>query len=494
MFKVKIMFLLVIIIISAGYKKTKFDKKSEEIAKTQENNTGIEKNVTYFEEQLALAENDDVKAMTYLGHAYYYGIDTEQNYEKSFYWSLKAAGFLDSDAMLHIAYLYKEGKGCDKNIEKAYYWYELAAANKSEKREAYRVLQKLYDSEDSYMQRKLKKEIFSANNIPESLIKKAQKYYVSYDTAGFINQYSIPFFNDFNLLNLSDKMQEYVGGYQKTRQFDSCYKADLDGDGKDELFFYTIEGSSGVSDILIVSQNVSGVYDFQGEIYEQTETVTHGIYGLIRFEDQYYFTISYFELGDGSICGMEIFSFEDNELSESVYITREQDGFDFIQTFQKDRYLDGMVDELEAEIVTVMANSGYNAKVYFGDESKQYNQSGVNCVNDLDNDGTEEYFRKVMWLTSSISIPNRLDIVFLKKEGIDFVEDNSVNYLSSRYLLGTLLQFFIKEYQGVNYLAVLTQKEGTNLYNLTVFEWSDGEAVLQANFLIFKTWKQVEMK
>lgn len=59
------------------------------------------------------------------------GVTTSKNYEKAYYWFLKAAEQNDVDAQLNIGNMYESGIGVEVNKEKSIYWYKKAAENGS---------------------------------------------------------------------------------------------------------------------------------------------------------------------------------------------------------------------------------------------------------------------------------------------------------------------------------------------------------------------------
>ena len=60
---------------------------------------------------------------------YHYGVKTEKNLEKAFYWYEKAAENDDNNAMYNLAICYENGIGTELNLEKAFYWYQKAVEN-----------------------------------------------------------------------------------------------------------------------------------------------------------------------------------------------------------------------------------------------------------------------------------------------------------------------------------------------------------------------------
>lgn len=80
-------------------------------------------------EFLELAESGDVIAQRNLGYMYGTGTRVKQDYDKAFYWSMKAAEQGDPQAQSNLGLLYYNGYGVEKDYTKSFEWY-LEAAKK----------------------------------------------------------------------------------------------------------------------------------------------------------------------------------------------------------------------------------------------------------------------------------------------------------------------------------------------------------------------------
>lgn len=73
--------------------------------------------------------NNNYKAMYFLGDKYYSGYKIEQNYDLAMFYFRMAARFNYNKAQFFIGYMYENAYGVSCNYEKAIYWYKLAASN-----------------------------------------------------------------------------------------------------------------------------------------------------------------------------------------------------------------------------------------------------------------------------------------------------------------------------------------------------------------------------
>ncbi|MDU2300545.1 MULTISPECIES: SEL1-like repeat protein [Veillonella] len=73
--------------------------------------------------------NNNYKAMYFLGDKYYSGYKIEQNYDLAMFYFRMAARFNYNKAQFSIGYMYAKAYGVPCNYESAKYWYELAASN-----------------------------------------------------------------------------------------------------------------------------------------------------------------------------------------------------------------------------------------------------------------------------------------------------------------------------------------------------------------------------
>lgn len=73
--------------------------------------------------------NNNYKAMYFLGDKYYRGYKIEQDYDLAMFYFRMAARFNYNKAQFSIGYMYAKAYGVTCNYENAKYWYELAASN-----------------------------------------------------------------------------------------------------------------------------------------------------------------------------------------------------------------------------------------------------------------------------------------------------------------------------------------------------------------------------
>ncbi|MCG7535494.1 tetratricopeptide repeat protein [Pseudoalteromonas sp. OOF1S-7] len=73
------------------------------------------------------AQSGDAEAQYELGDAYYFGDDTEQNYEQAAYWFKQAAKQDHAEAQFSLGFMYQDGQGLEQSDEKAIDWYNQAA-------------------------------------------------------------------------------------------------------------------------------------------------------------------------------------------------------------------------------------------------------------------------------------------------------------------------------------------------------------------------------
>lgn len=454
------------------------------------------------------AEQNFPKALSALGYMHYFGYGTTVDYNMAYHFLLKAAGGLNSDAMLNIGVMYEDGKGVEKDLEKAYMWYKMAADNRSDKYTAYKKLQELYDNNDDYALRQIKNPPFGAKQISDDLIYEVQKYVFSSDITEFLSLYAVKSEVDFDSIEKSEVFEEYVNSFVSyPRWYDSCYRADIDGDGKDEILIYALEGTGGESSLKIVSVNDTGIYDFVGEAYENTQMVWHGMNELIKYKGTYYFAVAYSELADRTVSSLQIYSFENKKLGESVCIFEDQKNMNYIKASQSSRDMDTFVDSVESNISDIMATIGINETTYVGAEQElnetELNDLKLNLSNvpeklnyaiDINNDGINEYFYRQTWLTSSVNSVNQLNLSLYSVNGNSMVEDSLKSFVKDEFISGVLHQFFIKEYNGENYIIMVHQNEGTKNYNITIYKATGKSSELIAVFLVYYTGNGIEIE
>src|ERR1044072_2966936 len=87
----------------------------------------------YFKERKEAVENGNKKEMNELATCYYYGVGTEKDLGKAFYWFKKAAKNSDMKAMNNLAACYRYGNGTEKDLKESFYWLKEAVKNGSVK-------------------------------------------------------------------------------------------------------------------------------------------------------------------------------------------------------------------------------------------------------------------------------------------------------------------------------------------------------------------------
>lgn len=81
-----------------------------------------------FKDYLIKAQEGDANAQYQLGSIYSTGRDgIVKDYEKAYFWYMKAAESGHAIAMYYLAWMYKRGDGIKEDPEKAFYWFEKAA-------------------------------------------------------------------------------------------------------------------------------------------------------------------------------------------------------------------------------------------------------------------------------------------------------------------------------------------------------------------------------
>ena len=80
-----------------------------------------------FQQLLAMAQSDDVKAMSAVADAYFYGNGVEKNPQQCFAWTKKAADADLPEAMFNLALAYKDGVGVEKDMSQFFAWTKKAA-------------------------------------------------------------------------------------------------------------------------------------------------------------------------------------------------------------------------------------------------------------------------------------------------------------------------------------------------------------------------------
>ncbi len=70
-----------------------------------------------------LAENNDLKALNYIGIHYYLGLGTRKDYKKAREWFEKAATQGYPDAQFNLGLLYEKGLGVENDYNMAFMWF-----------------------------------------------------------------------------------------------------------------------------------------------------------------------------------------------------------------------------------------------------------------------------------------------------------------------------------------------------------------------------------
>lgn len=84
---------------------------------------------SYFNSMLNLANKGSASAQYNLGVMYENGSHVEQNYEKAYYWYLKAAELGDVKAQFSVGLSFEYGDGVEQDDNQAVNWYEIAGSN-----------------------------------------------------------------------------------------------------------------------------------------------------------------------------------------------------------------------------------------------------------------------------------------------------------------------------------------------------------------------------
>lgn len=94
-----------------------------------------------------------------IGKMHYYGLGTEQNYEKAFEWFLKSAQESNRFAQFSLANLYYYGNGVEKNLKEAFGWY-MRSAKQGQPYASYAVAQMYGKGEHVEQNEKIAQEYY----------------------------------------------------------------------------------------------------------------------------------------------------------------------------------------------------------------------------------------------------------------------------------------------------------------------------------------------
>lgn len=402
------------------------------------------------------------KALNALGHMYYEGLGVEQDIEKAIDYTLQSAGFLHNYSLSNMGAIIDElGFKQDSN-----YWYRLSSKNYMMQSGS---TEKLYenlvngdvDIDTEYL--------IESENIPKELIQDILFKFYSGTLYDYLDTSSMDYKKfDLNELKMDKETRAMVTPHW---WYDSSYFADVNSDGIEELVIFQLDGTAGISSFQIL-KNINGEYVIEEESLRTT--LMHGINGLITFNDEKYFIVANIDIGNRSIFGVSIYSFNDCLLSDSVIIKIVEEDTSFIKTYQFSEEYNSIVEVVEARLDEMFIEK-YNSVLY-----DNVNET-ITLDIDVDNNGDIEHFEYESIFYGTINNPLSMDF----KTGLTSEEDlKTIEEILKFNDLGVPIGLEIFSLDNVNYISVLSYELGTNNHCLTTFKLENDKFMVISNHLI----------
>ncbi len=281
------------------------------------------------------------------------------------------------------------------------------------------------------------------------------------------------------------------------------YLADMDGCGEEELVIYERGGSIGNSYISYAQRDENGTFRilFSEEIFARHHQI-------IEYEGKKYlayFTYNY----DGAYTGIEIYAFGPEKIEEGYWIAQDYNGqhMDYIHTYQHPDFADTHVEQVAGMITELMSST-----VYLNEHSLDYYEQwghepeaseaelailyqnyleeesiDIHKSVDIDNDGNNEIISRQPWDATSVNSTNHMEYTIYETDQ----EGNYIPDTDFRSNLGVyegsraVMQIFVEEFDGRNYVVLLEQELGGENYNLDVYLIEHGRARLMNTHLIY---------
>ncbi len=485
---------------------------------------------------LKAAENGCVFDMYNVGWMYEHGEGTALDYEQAFYWFHKAGEeYQHSGAQTALGYMYWEGLGVEKDMETAAEYFLRAGGGHDG--EGWRNLAHIYETEDFYIDQERAELYYMLSSrsfnklmvtdareilmnyldsegrsaiinigtlpkdnrfIPSGLLEEAQKHYFAYDSSLFIEEYGID-------CEVSASEVEFSEGQdiEFMVEYGSFYLADMDGCGEEELVIYERGGSIGNSYIRYAKRDENGSFRilFFDEIFARHPEI-------IEYEGKKYlayFTYNY----DGAYTGIEIYAFGSEKIEEGYRIAQDDNRQhrNYIHTYQNPDFSDTHAEQMEGMITELMSST-----VYLNDDNWMYYEQwgheqdvseaelallyqnyleeetmDIHKSVDIDNDGNNEIISRQTWYSSSVNSTNHMTYTIYETDQ----EGNYIPVTDFRSKLGVyegsraVMQIFVEEFDGRNYVVLLEQELGSENYNLDVYLIENGQARLMNTHFIY---------
>lgn len=402
------------------------------------------------------------KALNALGHMYYEGLGIEQDIDKAIDYTLQSTGFLHNYSLSNMGAIIDElGLEQDSN-----YWYRLSSKNYMIHSGSKEIL---YDNLVNGKVDVDTEYLIDSEDIPEELIQDILFKFYSGTLYEYLDTSSMDYKKfDLNELNMNEETRSMISPHW---WYDSSYFADVNSDGIEELIIFQLDGTVGISSFQVL-ESIDGEYVVDEESIRTT--LMHGINGLITFNNEKFFIVANIDIGNRSIFGVSIYSFNDCLLSDSVIIKVVEEDTRFIKTYQSSEEYNSIVEVVETRINEMFVEK-YNSLVY-----ENVNESMIIDV-DIDNNGDIEHFEYEAIFYGTINRPLSIDF----RTGLTSEDDlKAIEKILNFNDLGVPIGLETFSLEEINYVSVLSYELGTNNHCLTTFKIENDEVLVISNHLI----------
>lgn len=402
------------------------------------------------------------KALNALGHMYYEGLGVEQDIDKAVEYTLQSAGFLHNYSLSNMGAIIDE-KGLDDD---ANYWYRLSSKNYMIQSGSTNILYDNLVNGDVDIEVEY---LIESESIPEELIEDILFKFYSGTLYDYLEKSSKEY-KDF-------KLDDYYMDEETRRNvspgwwYDSIYLADINNDGINEIISYIMEGTGGGVSFRIL-RNIDNEY--KADQRYSSYPLMAGINGLITFGNEKYFIVANVDIGNRVIYEVNIYSFDDYLLADSITIEIGEIDTHVIKTYQLSNENDALVDMVEKRIDGMFVEK-YDSLFY-----DNVNETMILDV-DIDNDGDVEHYEYESIFYGTINNPISLEL----RTGLISEKDlNIIQEVLSFNDLAIPIGLEVFNLDGVNYVGVLSYELGTNNHCLTTFKLGNDKLIVIANHLI----------
>lgn len=402
------------------------------------------------------------KALNALGHMYYEGLGVEQDIDKAVEYTLQSAGFLHNYSLSNMGAIIDE-KDLDDD---ANYWYRLSSKNYMIQSGSTNILYDNLVNGDVDIEVEY---LIESESIPEELIEDILFKFYSGTLYDYLEKSSKEY-KDF-------KLDDYYMDEETRRNvspgwwYDSIYLADINNDGINEIISYIMEGTGGGVSFRIL-RNIDNEY--KADQRYSSYPLMAGINGLITFGNEKYFIVANVDIGNRVIYEVNIYSFDDYLLADSITIEIGEIDTHVIKTYQLSNENDALVEMVEKRINGMFVEK-YDSLFY-----DNVNETMILDV-DIDNDGDVEHYEYESIFYGTINKPISLEF----RTGLTSEEDlNIIQEVLNFNDLAIPIGLEVFNLDGVNYVGVLSYKLGTNNHCLTTFKLGNGKLIVITNHLI----------